>query len=209
MCAIPSPRTLRTVALALVLGLIALGCADASPTADSAGTSTADTVDASSDAAADEAGPTAPATSDHPPMPSVALTTFEDGEPIDLRDFVGTPLVVNFWASWCPPCAAEMPDFEAVSQLAGDRVDFVGINISDSQDLAEELAERTGVTYDLVSDPDGEAFVALRGIGMPTTVFVDAAGGIVSSHTGLLTQEALIADIEEHLGVDVSGDVSS
>ncbi len=48
-----------------------------------------------------------------PEIPDVSLTTFE-GETTDLHRFVGTPLVVNFWASWCPPCAAEMPDFQTV-----------------------------------------------------------------------------------------------
>ncbi len=89
----------------------------------------------------------------------MSLTTFE-GETTDLHRFVGTPLVVNFWASWCPPCAAEMPDFQTVSQQLGEQVQFVGINTSDDAGLADDLAERTGVTYDLLRDPDGHAFRA-------------------------------------------------
>lgn len=53
------------------------------------------------------------------------------------------------------------------------------------------------------SPPNGAAFAALGGIGMPTTVFIDAAGGVVSSHTGLLTRDALIAEVEQQLGVEL------
>jgi thiol-disulfide isomerase/thioredoxin len=175
--------------------LLATACASASDTTSGGSVASGATVPASAE------GTTS---SVDPPLPAVALTTFE-GDPIDLRDLVGTPLVVNFWASWCPPCAAEMPDFEAVHQLVGDDVRFVGININDDPGLADDLAERTGVTYQLLRDPDGATFAATGGIGMPTTLFVDAAGGVVGGHTGLLTRDGLIGEIESQLGVTVPG----
>lgn len=135
-------------------------------------------------------------------VPGMPVEHF-DGSTITLHDFADTPMVVNFWASWCPPCLAEMPDFEAVSQLAGDRVTFVGINTQDTPERAAGMADQTGVTYDLVRDPDAVLFTAFGVIGMPATYYVDARGVIVGRHIGLLTRDALIADLRDHLGVDV------
>jgi cytochrome c biogenesis protein CcmG, thiol:disulfide interchange protein DsbE len=126
-----------------------------------------------------------------------------DGRTVMLSDFAETPMVVNFWASWCPPCLAEMPDFEAVSQLAGDRVTFVGVNTQDGPERAADVVDQTGVTYDLVRDPDAVLFSAFGVFGMPATYYVDANGVIVGRHIGLLTRDALIADLREHLGIDV------
>jgi cytochrome c biogenesis protein CcmG, thiol:disulfide interchange protein DsbE len=116
-----------------------------------------------------------------------------------MADFQGTPVVVNFWASWCPPCVAEMPDLETVHQEFADEVAFLGINTQDSPDAAAELVEQTGVTYDLARDPDGALFRAFRGIGMPTTLFVSAEGEIVERHTGILTLEQARAFVEDGL----------
>ncbi|MGI9017631.1 MAG: TlpA family protein disulfide reductase, partial [Euzebya sp.] len=67
-----------------------------------------------------------------------------------------------------------------------------------------DLAERTGVTYDLLRDPDGQAFRAFGGFGMPTTVFVAADGTVQQTHTGFLTREALVGEIERWLDVAVA-----
>ncbi len=131
---------------------------------------------------------------------AVELTDFE-GERFTLGGYEGTPLVVNFWASWCPSCTAEMPAFERVYQRLDQRVEFLGINYKDSRDAAEKLARATGVTYRLAEDQRGEAFAAFGGIGMPTTVFIDEAGDVVEVVAGGLSEEQLASLIEEHFGV--------
>ncbi len=131
---------------------------------------------------------------------AVMDTTFEhfDGRIVRLSDWAGTPMVVNFWASWCPPCVAEMSAaFEPVHQQLGDQVAFVGLNLQDDPDDAFGIVRQTGVTYDLGRDPVGELFRDFGGIGMPTTVFVDESGIVIDTHTGALSQaqlEQLIAD---------------
>lgn len=122
--------------------------------------------------------------------PVVEMSGFEDGT-VTLAQFEGKPLVVNFWASWCPQCVAEMPDFEAIYQDVKDEVQFLGVNQSDNHSLAADLAVDTGVTYPLASDPNGEVFAAFRGAGMPTTVFIDADGSVVDVVTGQLSEEQL------------------
>ena len=135
------------------------------------------------------------------PAPDIELVDFE-GNTLRLSDFAGTPVVLNFWASWCPPCVAEMPDFEAVHQDVGDRVTFIGVNFQDDPDLAAALAVETGVSYLLVRDPQGVIFGEFDGLGMPTTVFIDAAGSVREVITGQMSQGQLRAKIAEHLSVD-------
>lgn len=133
-----------------------------------------------------------------PPVPDRTFTTFE-GDTTSLTAYEGRPLVVNFWASWCPPCIAEMPEFERVHQARGDEVTFIGLNTQDEPELARDLAAQTGVTYDLGRDPDGELFNEFEVIAMPSTFFVNAAGAIVHRHAGILTEQQLQSLIDEHL----------
>lgn len=133
-----------------------------------------------------------------PPVPDRTLENFE-GEQVSLTDYEGTPVVVNFWASWCPPCIAEMPDLEAAHQARGDEIEFIGINTQDELAQATDLVEQTGVTYDLALDPDGELFRDFEVFSMPSTFFVDADGAIVHRHAGLVTRPQLEELLDEHL----------
>lgn len=129
------------------------------------------------------------------PAPAISMTDFE-GTTFDLSDYRGKPLVVNFWASWCPSCVAEMPEFEQVHKATDGKVGFLGINQSDSIDAAKDLARKTGVTYRLAIDPQGQIFQAFGGAGMPTTVFIDADGNVIEVVVGQLSKDALVGYIE-------------
>lgn len=129
---------------------------------------------------------------------ALSYETFE-GDISNTGTYVGEPLVVNFFASWCPPCVAEMPDFEAVYQEVGDQVAFLGLSSIESVDDALDLIDRTGITYDVGRDPQGDAFADVGGLNMPTTVFIDSAGTVVEVHTGALTADQLRTRIEEKL----------
>ena len=131
------------------------------------------------------------------PAPDVGLELF-DGTRRTLASYRGRPLVVNFWASWCPPCISEMPAFESVHQASKGEIAFLGINTQDSAEAASTVVERTGVTYDLARDPDAELFAAFKVFGMPTTYFISPDGVILDSNTGALNEDALERKIEEH-----------
>ena len=135
------------------------------------------------------------------PLPALSLERLDGSGPLDTRELIGTPLVLNVWATWCAYCVEEMPDIEAVHAQLGDRVRFVGVDRADDVAMAQELAARTGVTYELVVDPDSTLFAALGARAMPTTVFVDADGTVVHRHAGPLDQTLLRALILDHLGV--------
>jgi peroxiredoxin len=119
------------------------------------------------------------------PAPRVELPGLRGGR-VRLADLRGRPVVLNFWASWCPPCAAEMPEFQRVHRRLGDRVAFLGVNQRDQTQAAERLARSSGVTYPLATDPTGLAFDAFGGLGMPTTVLIRADGTVADIFAGQL-----------------------
>ncbi len=133
------------------------------------------------------------------PAPDTPFTMF-DGRQASFADYRGRPVVVNFWASWCPSCIAEMGAAFRPAQLAlGDRVAFLGMNLQDEREQANDLVERTAVLFDLAEDPDGSLYLELGGLGMPFTVFIDAQGNVVRRHDGALTEGQLVGLIEELL----------
>ncbi|MGK2929885.1 MAG: TlpA family protein disulfide reductase, partial [Acidimicrobiales bacterium] len=119
-----------------------------------------------------------------------------------LRDLAGAePLVVNLFASWCPPCIAEMPDFEAVSAALGDEVRFFGLAVTDRPEDASRIVEETGVTYDWSRDIQGDIAAGFGVTTMPSTIFITKDGEVAHIQSGALDQDRLRALIDEHLGV--------
>ncbi|MCP4304504.1 MAG: TlpA family protein disulfide reductase [bacterium] len=132
----------------------------------------------------------------------IPITTFETfaGETISLAAYKGQPLVVNFWASWCPSCVAEMSAaFVPAQESLGEQVAFLGVNIQDERTKALELVEETGVLFDLAEDPSGALYTALAGLGMPFTIFISEDGQILDVHNGALTEGQLVDRISEVL----------
>jgi cytochrome c biogenesis protein CcmG, thiol:disulfide interchange protein DsbE len=134
------------------------------------------------------------------PAPRVELPGLRGGR-VRLADLRGRPVVVNFWASWCPPCLAEMPEFQRVHHRLGGRVAFVGVNQRDQPQAAERLASSTGVTYPLAIDPAGRSFDAFGGLGMPTTVLIRVDGTVAEVFAGQLDEALLGERIRTVLGV--------
>jgi len=128
-----------------------------------------------------------------------------DGTTAPLTERIDGPTVVNFFASWCAPCVAEMPAFERVFQDLGDRVGFVGVAVSDRTADARRIVEETGITYPWARDERGDVANAARVSNMPATLFVDADGEVVTVHSGALEADELRDLIDEHLGAGGGG----
>lgn len=138
------------------------------------------------------------------PLPDGMLSAIDSDDEIAVRDYVGQPLVVNFWASWCAPCVEEMPAIQQVADELAGRVTVLGINTQDSAAKAREFAADLGITFELARDPTGSYFAAVGGFGWPTTLLVDDDGVIRYRHTGPLDANQLRDLLETHLAVDVS-----
>lgn len=125
--------------------------------------------------------------------------TYLDGTAGSIADFNGKPTVLNFFASWCPPCRHEMPDFEEAHQTYKDRLNFVGIATNDEADAVVNLVDETGVTYPIGLDPEQSAYFSYGGITMPTTVFLKANGEVAQTWFGILVPSDLEVLIEDLL----------
>jgi cytochrome c biogenesis protein CcmG, thiol:disulfide interchange protein DsbE len=124
--------------------------------------------------------------------PGFTLPSLQDGKgPISLASYKGTPVLVNFWATWCTPCVQEMPMLEAAHAKWGSKVQFIGIDRQDYKPDALTFAQKTQVTYALASDPNATLDGAYRLRGMPTSVFIDRDGRIVDQVTGPVTRSQL------------------
>ncbi len=107
-----------------------------------------------------------------PALPEVTLAALDGGAALDLSTVRG-PAVVNLWASWCGPCARELPLYQSFSEKYAGKVKVLGIDFQDTQkDAARTLIRRTGVTYPLYEDPDG----LMRARGLPQVILIDEEG---------------------------------
>jgi cytochrome c biogenesis protein CcmG, thiol:disulfide interchange protein DsbE len=114
----------------------------------------------------------------------------------------GTPVVVNMWGSWCPPCNDEAPLLRDAHTRFGDRVQFLGIDIEDSVAAARAFMRRFGWSFPSVRDPDFPSSFR-PGLGFaaqPNTLFYDASGDLVSTWQGPLTVDRLRDGIDRILG---------
>ena len=115
---------------------------------------------------------------------------------ISLRDFRGHNLVLNFWASWCPPCRKEMPVLtQAARQLKG-RVDFVGLDTQDQRSAGLAFAKSFHVHYPLAFDT-AQVWSSYGVYGLPTTFFISPTGQILGKQVGGLTRSRLSALIHQ------------
>lgn len=96
----------------------------------------------------------------------------------------GRATVVNLWASWCAPCAREMPLLQATADRAGEVVRFVGVDTEDTRASAAGLLDATGVRYEQFDDPRGRVRTAVRAPGLPVTLVFDARGREVARRVG-------------------------
>lgn len=121
-----------------------------------------------------------------------------NGEEVKLSDFEGTPVVLNFWTSWCSFCKSEMPYFESAFEEYGDKVDFIMLNVVQSERNSEdgrEFIEESDYTFPVFYETEGEV-TALYGLrGFPSTVFIDEDGNIVKRVFGEISEEELSENI--------------
>ncbi|MCX6024556.1 MAG: TlpA disulfide reductase family protein [Chloroflexi bacterium] len=121
------------------------------------------------------------------------------GQSLTLTELRGRPVVINFWASWCPPCRVEAPMLERSYQNYKDRVAFVGINIWDSDDAAQQFLRDFHVTYANGPNPKGNIPVEYGVTGIPETYFISKDGTLLRRWIGPITEEQFAATVKDIL----------
>ena len=123
--------------------------------------------------------------------------TDNEGNPVKLSDLIanGKPIVLNFWASWCPPCKREMPEFDAVYQGLGSEVQFVMLDLIDGQretvEMGEKYVSEQGFSFPVYFDTNQEGAYAYGIRSIPTTLFIDKDGYIIAGVQGAIDEETL------------------
>jgi cytochrome c biogenesis protein CcmG, thiol:disulfide interchange protein DsbE len=117
------------------------------------------------------------------------------GQTVTLESLRGKRVLINFWASWCPPCVEETPALiDAYRELNDPNIVFVGIGTNDSNAKLAAFASEYKIPYLVLSDEDGSAADAFGVFAMPTTFFVDSGGIVRAIHNGAIDKARVIAE---------------
>ncbi len=137
---------------------------------------------------------------DKPEAPDFTLPKLDGSGDLSLESLHGDVVVLNFWASWCPPCKDEAPALQAAWERWRDRgVVVLGVNVEDLTDDARGFVEEYGITYPNVRDGPGSIQGRYGLTGLPETVFVDAAGRIAVFRAGPVDAEMIEDGIRQAL----------
>jgi cytochrome c biogenesis protein CcmG/thiol:disulfide interchange protein DsbE len=131
------------------------------------------------------------------PAPSFALREVGTGRTVDLSEFRGKPVIVNFWATWCGPCWEEHPILVANARSLQPNVQFVGVVFQDKEDKILGFLNERGSAYPTLVDERGKTAIAYGVGGVPETFFLDANGTIVAKYAGPMNSEVLQENLQK------------
>jgi cytochrome c biogenesis protein CcmG, thiol:disulfide interchange protein DsbE len=129
------------------------------------------------------------------PAPTFALKEVGSGQTIDISQFRGKPVVVNFWATWCAPCWDEHPILVANAKMLQPQVQFLSVVFQDTEDKIQTFLNNRGSSYPTVVDDRGQTAIAYGVGGVPETFFLDANGTIVAKFSGPMDSDTLRAHL--------------
>jgi cytochrome c biogenesis protein CcmG, thiol:disulfide interchange protein DsbE len=130
------------------------------------------------------------------PAPDFSLDAL-DGGTLILSRYKGRAVILNFWATWCGPCRAEIPALEAASHIIGDEGVILGVNVQEDPLTVLGFAQELGMTYPVVLDANSEIARLYRVRAFPTTYFIDSRGVIAELYTGELNAVLIQRKVRE------------
>lgn len=117
--------------------------------------------------------------------------TDANGKAVKLSEFIGKPVVINFWAAWCAPCKSELPHFDKLAKELEGKVEFLMVSVYLNKDYVKQFVSQNGYTFPLYFDDNEEGSTAYEVTGIPVTVFITADGNIESKVVGSMSEAAL------------------
>ena len=123
------------------------------------------------------------------PAPDFRIV-LNDGRYVNLSELQGRPVIINFWATWCPPCRAEMPDLVRAYEAYDDLV-VLAANVEEPIGTVSPFADQFRMSMPIVLDPDGALQNLYQVSAMPTSYFIDRDGNIAAIWRGLMTPDVL------------------
>jgi peroxiredoxin len=125
------------------------------------------------------------------PSPEIKLTNLADTN-VSLEDYAGNIIMLNTWATWCPPCRAEMPDLQAFFERYKDKgFSLIGINIGETREQVLNFGIEYELSFPLWLDPDEKSLRALNTISLPYSIVMDRTGVVRYAWSGATCEEAL------------------
>jgi peroxiredoxin len=123
-----------------------------------------------------------------------------EGNAVNLSDYFGKPIILNFWASWCGPCQIEMPDFEEAYKEYGEEVQFLMVNSTagsrETLETAQKFIEDNGYSFPVLFDTEANAAMAYGVNSLPNTYFIDGEGHAIARVRGIINMDALVYGIQ-------------
>jgi thiol-disulfide isomerase/thioredoxin len=142
------------------------------------------------------------------PAPDFKLAAL-DGKPLTLAALQGKVVLLNFWATWCGPCRAEIPDLVALQDRYKGRLQIIGLNVDDEEADIKQYVEETGINYP-VAMTSNEVRVQFGGIpALPTSFVLDTEGRVVQKHVGLWNPAVYETEIRALLGMPIMAKVET
>ena len=134
--------------------------------------------------------------------PNISVTDV-NGNTVSLSDYRGKPVVVNFWATWCPPCVGELPHIDKAVKTYGDRVTFLMVNVDSDRlediAIAKAFMRENGFSFPIYFDLGQQASYTYGVSSIPMTVWIDERGCLENVAVGMLSEEYLTYYIEQML----------